>query len=140
MLDHPVTEHLPKDVATELRQCGIDEEVLLFQGFGERAARAGITFFHPRILHETGNDFQGSHGFIQSGFRLFDLFGYCPYCPDACVFPKSIQYRGVSYDLYSDTGTAFRMFHRLRRDLMLSVQVIVMLARLSRLVSFSITG
>lgn len=25
---HPVAEHLPQDIASELRQCGIDEQVL----------------------------------------------------------------------------------------------------------------
>lgn len=28
MLQHPVAEHFPQDIATELRQCGVDEQVL----------------------------------------------------------------------------------------------------------------
>ena len=61
-------------------------------------------------------------------------------CPVFCMLPKSIQYSGVSWLLYSETGTAFSMFQRSRRDFMLSVQVIIMLARLSRLASFRAAG
>lgn len=31
MLNHSVSEHFPKDIASELRQRGINEQVLFFQ-------------------------------------------------------------------------------------------------------------
>lgn len=33
MFNHPVPEHLPKDITSELRQRGVDEQVLLFLYF-----------------------------------------------------------------------------------------------------------
>ena len=36
ILDHTVAEHFPQDVAAELCQCGVDEQVLFFQCFGQR--------------------------------------------------------------------------------------------------------
>ena len=42
MLDHSVSEHLPQYVVAELRQRGVDEQILLAQRFRQRAARAGV--------------------------------------------------------------------------------------------------
>lgn len=39
MFQHPVTEHLPQDIAAELCQRGVDEQVLLFQRLRQGAAR-----------------------------------------------------------------------------------------------------
>lgn len=36
MFNHSVPEHLPEDVAPELRQRGVDEQVLLFQCLCQR--------------------------------------------------------------------------------------------------------
>lgn len=98
MLDHPVAEHLPQDIAAELCQRGIDEQVLLVQRFRQRTARTGVFFLYPGIPHEAGDYFQGTDRFIQFGCRLFYFFGTVPIttCPVVCVFPKSIQYKGVS--------------------------------------------
>ena len=76
MLNHPVTEHLPKDVASELRQCGIDEQVLFLQRFGKGAAWSGILLLHPCVFHESGDNFQGTYRFIQRGGGLLYLFWY----------------------------------------------------------------
>lgn len=98
MLDHPVAEHLPQDIAAELCQRGIDEQVLPAQCFRQRAAWTGVFFLYPRISHETGDYLQGTDSFIQFRCRLFYFFGTVPIttCPVICVFPKSIQYKGVS--------------------------------------------
>lgn len=98
MLDHPVAEHFPQDIAAELCQRGIDEQVLPVQCFRQRAARTGVFFLYPRVPHETCDYFQGTDSFIQFGCRLFYFFGTVPIttCPVVCVFPKSIQYKGVS--------------------------------------------
>ncbi len=38
MFQQPVTEHLPQDIVAELRQRGVDEQILLNQCFRQRAA------------------------------------------------------------------------------------------------------
>ena len=76
MLDHTVAEHFPQDVAAELCQCGVDEQVLLFQGFRQRATRSGILLLYSRVLHIAGNYLQRFHRFIQFGCRLPDFFRY----------------------------------------------------------------
>ena len=99
MLYHPVAEHLPQDIAAELRQRGVDEQVLLVQCFCQRAARTRVFFLYPRVPHETGDYLQRTDRFIQFGCRLFYFFfGTVPIttCPVVCVLPKSIQYKGVS--------------------------------------------
>ena len=48
MLFHPVAEHLPQDIAPELRQRGVNEQVLLLQCFCQRAARTGLLPLPPR--------------------------------------------------------------------------------------------
>lgn len=78
MLNHTITEHLPQDVAAELRQCGVDEQVLLVQCFCQRAARTGVFFLYPRVPHETGDYLQRTDRFIQFGCRLFYFFS-APY-------------------------------------------------------------
>ena len=40
MFQHSVAEHLPQDIATELRQRGVDEQVLLFQRLRQGTARS----------------------------------------------------------------------------------------------------
>ena len=74
MLNHPVAEHLPQDIAAELCQRGIDEQVLPVQCFRQRAAWTGVFFLYPRVSHETGDYFQGTDSFIQFGCRLFYFF------------------------------------------------------------------
>ena len=100
MLNHPVAEHLPQDIAAELCQRGIDEQVLPVQCFRQRAARTGVFFLYPMMYrHETCDYFQGTDSFIQFWMpAVFIFFGTVPIttCPVVCVFPKSIQYKGVS--------------------------------------------
>lgn len=64
MLDHSVAEHLPQDVAAELRQCGIDEQVLLLKGLRQRAARTGIILLYLCVFHHSGDDFQRADSFV----------------------------------------------------------------------------
>ena len=73
MFYHAVTEHLPENIAPELRQCGVDEQILFFQRFGQRAAWAGILLFYPRVFHKPGNDLQRTDGLVLSGCRLPDF-------------------------------------------------------------------
>lgn len=35
VLDTSVAEHFPEDIASELRECRIDEKILLFERFGQ---------------------------------------------------------------------------------------------------------
>lgn len=56
MLYHSVSEHLPEDIAAELSQCGIDEQILLFQRFGKRTARPGVLLLDSCILHKFSDD------------------------------------------------------------------------------------
>ena len=79
MLYHPVAEHLPQDIAPELRQRGVNEQVLLLQCFCQRAARTGILLLHSRVFHETGDDLQRADRFIQRGSRLPDFFQHGPH-------------------------------------------------------------
>ena len=76
MLNQPVAEHPPQDVAAQLRQCGIDEQILLFQSFRQRAARTGIFLLHARVFHQPGDDFQRAYSFVEPGNRLLDFLRY----------------------------------------------------------------
>ena len=94
MLNHPVAEHLPQDIAAELCQRGVNEQVLLLQCFCQRAARTGILLLHSRVFHETGDDLQRADRFIQRGSRLPDFFQHGPHytCPGrfaCCRSPSS---------------------------------------------------
>ena len=64
MLNHSVAEHLPQDVAAELCQCGIDEQVLPLQGLRQRAARTGIFLLYLCVFHHSGDDFQRADSFV----------------------------------------------------------------------------
>lgn len=64
MFQHPMAEHLPQQAAAELRQRGVDEQVLLLQRFRQRTARTGILLFHSRVFYQPGNDFQRADRFI----------------------------------------------------------------------------
>ena len=98
MLNHPVAEHLPQDIAAELCQRGIDEQVLPVQCFRQRAAWTGVFFLYPRVPHETCDYFQELTVSYSLDAGCFIFFGTVPIttCPVVCVFPKSIQYKGVS--------------------------------------------
>gem|GEM_PF-3902785 len=76
MFYHTVAEHFPQDVAAELCQCGVDEQVLLLQGLRQRTARSGILFLHSRIFDISCDHLQRFHSFVQLGCRLFDFFRY----------------------------------------------------------------
>ena len=94
MFQHPVTEHLPQDIAAELCQRGVDEQVLLFQRLRQGATRSRIRLLHSCVFHEPGNDLQRIDSLVQLGSGLFSFsWVWFPNttCPVFCVFPKSIQ-------------------------------------------------
>ena len=64
MLNHSVPKHFPKDIAPELRQCGVDEQVLFLQCLRQRTTWSGIFLFYPRIFYEAGDDLQRTDRFI----------------------------------------------------------------------------
>ena len=76
MFQHPVTEHLPQDIAAELRQRGVDEQVLLFQRLRQGATRSRIRLLHSCVFHEPGNDLQRIDSLVQLGSGLFHFLGY----------------------------------------------------------------
>lgn len=73
VLDTSVPEHFPEDIAPELRECRIDEEILLFERFGQRAARPRVFVLDLFIVHILGNDGQCGHCLKLLRARLFYL-------------------------------------------------------------------
>ena len=76
MLDHTVAEHFPQDVAAELCQCGVDEQVLFLQSLRQRTARSGILFLHSCVFDISCDHLQRFHRFVQLGCRLSDFLRY----------------------------------------------------------------
>ena len=64
MFYHSMSEHLPEDIAAELCQCGVDEQVLLLQCLGKRTARTGVLFLDSGILHKLCNNLQRWYGLV----------------------------------------------------------------------------
>lgn len=55
MFQHPVTEHLPQDIAAELCQRGVDEQVLLSNAsakeqLGPESASFTLAYFTNRVM------------------------------------------------------------------------------------------
>lgn len=75
MLDHAVVEKLPKEIATQLRQHGIDEKILFFQRLGQRATGAGVLVSDIRIRNALRNDPQAADRRIFLGLGLRHFLG-----------------------------------------------------------------
>lgn len=93
MLNHPVAEHFPEDIAAELRQRGVDKQILFSNAsaseqLGPESTSFTLAYFTKRVM--TFSEPTVSY-IVETGCLIF--FGTVPSttCPAVFVFPKSIQ-------------------------------------------------
>ena len=112
VFDHAVPEHFPKYVAAQLCQCRVDEKVLFFQCFGQRAARSRIFGFHPSIISIFGNNRQPTYRFVFLGMRLCDLSGdrSQQYLPECLTVPEIHPVEGLLPIVKAHFASLFKYF------------------------------
>ena len=72
--DDALAEHLPQQTAPQMRQRGVDEQILFAERLRERAARPGLFLSDPGVaFHVFGYERQPLHGFELLRFGLFDI-------------------------------------------------------------------
>ena len=93
MFYHAVTEHLPENIAPELRQCGVDEQILFSNAsaseqLGPESSSFTLAYFTNLVM--TFSEPTVSYC-PDAGCLIF--FGTVPSttCPAVCVLPRSIQ-------------------------------------------------